>query len=302
MSEPLEELEHHRKNCRTGWYLGLAVSFVGVLLGGLMGFAAWEEGGSLFQNAGVLLVLLVVGGIGGAVVGFCLFYNRKYKSYNALYKDWVIRGVLADVFESLLYEPGKGLTREAIAGTGMVPMGNRFESDDYIRGLYRDVPLYQSDVTVRNVVRRGRNTREDTYFNGKWMIFELNLPEKELVHIRGKEFLGASKGSAVNLPKWKTGDPEFDREFLVFSNSEQAVQSLVSTRFMEGVRTLRQANGKRQLLICFYNGSLHVAIDSMNSSLDAPVFQAIDESVWDLARRDVRQITDFVDLLDLCRQ
>jgi hypothetical protein len=252
-------------------------------------------------SPGVVVVCILV--TFGFFVAFTL---PKHNAYKNQYKREVVETILKRTFDNLYFEPKKGLSRDVIAGTGMMMMGNRYSSNDYISGRYKNTGFAQSDVCIQHVTRRGKNTHTTTYFRGRWMIFDFNKNFAADLLVRENGFYytkqkgGWFSPEEERMERLKLEDEQFNREFDVFAQNEHEAYYILTPHIMESIRDLNaKISGK--LVLCFVASKLHVGVHNNKDAFEPPIFRTIDETLFAEIENDIKVITSFIDELNLDR-
>lgn len=230
---------------------------------------------------------------------------RKRKKFILAFKDTFVKSSLEKVYTDLEYKPEEGISRDVIASTGMMYMGDIYHSDDYIKGRYKNILVEQADVHIEEEsTDSDGDTTYYTLFKGKWMIFEFNKTFKANIQVREKGFNNAKIISlfAKKEEKYKKVEMEdqaFNKEFKVFAQDEHDAFYILTPQLMDKIRALNEkVNGK--LLLCFVDNKLHVGLHNNKDDFEPRIMKSINEE--DITKQIVEQIkivTDFVDDLDL---
>ena len=253
-----------------------------------------------------LLFFFLVPGI----IVSALLMKKPRQRYRAAFKQAYVRRALQSVFTDLYYDPERGISYDTIAATRMMNMGDRFRSEDYISGRYKDIPFEQSDVHIeeerQSTDSEGHTTTEYvTIFRGRWMIFDFNKEFKANVQIAQKGFPNAKRkrffGKKEELFKPVEMESEiFNKQFRVFAQNEHDAFYIITPSFMERVQSLTARN-KGKLLFCFVGNRLHIAIhDNKDSFEPGSIFKRPDEEkLTQKLRVEIGVITQFIDELSL---
>lgn len=230
----------------------------------------------------------------------------KHKAYVKSFKHEIVEAVLKKTFDNLYFEPKKGISRDVIRSTGMMMMGNRYESNDYISGRYKNIGFAQSDVCIQNVTSDGEHTHTTTYFKGRWMIFDFNKNFAADMLVREKGFNYAKKKGGwfsleeERMKKMELEDAQFNKEFDVYAQNEHEAYYILTPHIMESIRDLNaKISGK--LILCFVANKLHVGVHNNRDAFEPPLFRSIDGTVFAEIENDIKVITSFVDELNLDR-
>lgn len=224
-------------------------------------------------------------------------FNKEFK------KIFVLRS-LQHHFDYLVYKPEKGFTEESINRIGMLDTGDRFHSNDYISGKYKDINFEQSDIHIEE-----RHEEEDedgnkkvvweTIFKGRFMIFDFNKKFKSNVQVVSSWFDARSFPWGKKFLRVKMEDAEFNNMFSIYSETEHDAFYILTPHFMEKIKNIYKEL-KCGIMFGFIDNRLYVAIDNHNDSFEYSIFKKIDEEeIEKNILKDIKLITDFVDELDL---
>lgn len=237
-----------------------------------------------------------------------LFTAKQKREYILKFKKYFVQSALKTVFTDLTYHPEQGMPRDVIASTKMMYMGDRYTSNDYISGRYKDIGFRQADVHIeeeRESTDSDGNTTTYwvTIFRGRWMIFDFNKTFKADLQVCQK-FFGNNKisnwGNDTKFEKVKLESVDFNKRFNVYAQSDHEAFYLLTPQIMEKIIKLDDMNQGR-LLLCFIDNKLHIGLyDGKDSFEHAPIFKQInEEQVRSNISNDIKQITMFIDELDL---
>lgn len=284
MDEKLTLLENKRKKAMLFsilMFIPFAVAFIAAII---------TIFGDSFGN--IIIIILAV-----SMIIFLLFGGLSYKYYNEYkkyYKQNFVKLALEGMFDDLIYEPTKSISKSEIEATHIIRRGNKFSGDDYISASYHGVPFVHSDITIQQVTSNGKNTTTTTYFKGKWMAFDFNKAFSEYVIIVEK------KGGAIidkkTNNKVEMESIEFNNKFKVYATDDHTAFYLITPQFLTSLEKLRD-NTNGQLILAFINGKLHIALHTNKNSLEPKLFVKVDTKVINSIRDELKVITDFLDAL-----
>ena len=197
---------------------------------------------------------------------------------------------------------------QTIASTKMMYMGDRYHSNDFISGKYKNIDFSQADVHIEEErERRDSDGNTETYyvtlFRGRWMIFDFNKTFKADLQVCQKGFGNNKAGGLFSkdvFHKVKMESSDFNKAFNIYAQSEHEAFYILTPALMEKIMKLDQMNSGK-LLLCFINNRLHIGLyDGKDSFEHAPIWKKIDpEQTKSKIAADINQITMFVDELDL---
>lgn len=289
-----EELEGLRLELRNAYIIAIVVIVVLLLISILF-----------IKSMFISMVIIILG-----IVITMLITSKKRQKYQKGFKDYFVLSSLNQYFEELTYKPEQGMPYETIANTKMMNMGDRYRSNDYMAGKYKNIYFEQADVHIEeeheSTDSDGHTTTSYvTIFKGRWMIFDFNKSFKANVQVSQKGF-GNSKiqlhfGKKDQLyQKVSMESEEFNKRFKVYAQNEHDAFYILTPSLMERIERLDD-NNKGKLLLCFIENKLHIGLYDGKDSFEAgSVFKAIDEEkVREEIEKDIKTITQFVDELNL---
>lgn len=245
-------------------------------------------GGPLFF-IGIIISLISAGTIGS-----------KFK---LLYKEMICREVVEKLFDVEEYIPKKGFDATFVKETHFIPNGNRYSSDDYIRGSYKGCEFERSDVHMQNVSSNGKTTTTVTYFQGSWTIFTLPKKIATYMLIREKEFLSGGRPGGIfsSIPyteKVKFEDIDFNNRFEVYAEDQHDAFYLITPVFMEKIKELEYMEDGR-LIIGIKDEKVHVLFDNRCNAMEPSVWREVSEEDFKTVENEMRKIIRIMDILGL---
>lgn len=287
----VEEVEELRKKAKDSIVRTLLIS-VGI------GFAL----AIIFKGPATIFYALVIGGIVSVVK-----VQKPKQEFIRAFKNTFVLKSLQSVFTDLVYEPEKGLDESIIRNTQMMNMGDRYSSNDFVSGKYKNINVVQADVHIEE---EHESTDSDghtsttwvTIFRGKWMIFDFNKTFKANIQVSQKNF-GNSKiknwGQKVKYKKVMMEDQAFNNQFKTFAQDEHDAFYVLTPSLMEKIKEL-SGNIQGKLLFCFIDNKLHIGLQNGKDSFEHSIFTEInEEKVTNEISQDIKIITNFVDELSL---
>lgn len=236
-----------------------------------------------------------------------ILLGKQINEFNNGFKNKYVLSSLYKIFTDLNYFPDKGLHYSVIANTRMMDMGDRYSSNDYFEGKYKNVNVRQADVHIEEEQETtdsegNTTTTWVTIFKGKWMIFDFNKSFTANVQVSQKGF-GNSRvnnwGEKNKYKKVEMEDVEFNKMFRIYAQNEHDAFYILTPSLMEKIKKLANSvDGK--LLMCFIDNELHIGLYNYKDSFEYNVYKKIDEEkINDDISKDIKVITDFIDELNL---
>jgi len=237
----------------------------------------------------VPIVLLVIAYIGapkmGAMAGSmlaglmfvaagCMFYasgrmSKINRQYQELYKNAFVISVLNQTFMDVQVNWESGFTRQNIEQMGLLKLGNRFDSEDLIHGVYEGVAFDQADVTIENVTGSGKNRHTTTYFKGRVFVFDLQKSDIRSVGIRSKDFQYYGNLNGFHHEDVKLESESFNREFKVMAAYPVDAFYVLTPQTMECVTDLHRRAGN--VAMRYLGNKLYVAVNTTGNAFDGDI-------------------------------
>lgn len=254
-------------------------------------------------NVNIIFIPLFI--ILSVILGI-LLTSKLDKEYKYQYKKFFVESSLKKVFTDVFYLPSGSLDKRILDYTGMVDTGDKYLSNDYASGKYKNINFIQADVTIQERRERtdSNGNREVYYvniFKGKWMIFDFNKKFKSDIQIRQKNFPNARLNVYTKkFEKVELEDVAFNKKFNVYGISAHEVFYILTPHMIERIKELEEKIDGH-LLFCLIDSKLFIGINNNVDSFEpASVFLSLNEEKIDSKiNEQIKLITMFVDELEL---
>ena len=244
-----------------------------------------------------------------AIVLLAFITNPAHKRFVDAYKKNVVLNAFQKVFTNVSYDYEMGIPSQTIAQTHMMNMGDVYESNDYVKGKYKDINFEASDIHIQDrYTDSDGNTQYTTLFKGQWFIFDFNKTFKADLQVCQKSFNNARHGKGIfglfepkdeKFQKVELEDIDFNKKFNVFAQSPVEAFYVLTPNTMEKIKTLENQI-KGSLLFCFINNKLHVGIASNKDLFEVSPYKKVNiEQAEQSVLAEMNNITQFVDVLNL---
>ena len=264
------ERQRQAAKCRTAAIVCVVIALVGALL------VVGATGGRV--SYWIIAPLLLAGIIYTFVAG------GAKKAYADGFKTMVMPA-LVSAFGELHFTPNSGLGESEFNRANLFPSPDRYSSEDLITGRIGETSLRFSEVHAeeRRTTTDGKgNTRTHyvTIFRGLFFIADFNknfvgttyiVPEgisgslgrfgKSIQSLGGKM---AGRGQLVQLE-----DPEFERQFVVYSSDQTEARYILSSSLMRRYLALEGRFGG-EVSAAFLGGSLYLMVASGQNWFEPP--------------------------------
>ena len=251
-----------------------------------------------------IIFIEIIFGIAMMIIIKNIINGKDIKKFNKEYKNIYVLNFLKQNFENIIYKPEEGISKKEIKKYNTLNLGDKFTSNDYICGTYKNVKFEQSDIHIQE-----KDEEEDkdgnkiitweTTFEGRYMIFDFNKNFKSNVQVISNDFIKRSLPHIKNNKKVKLEDIEFNKMFKIYSEIEHDAFYILTPHFMEKIKKLYKELDA-PIKLTFMENKLHVAVNNGDDSFEYNVLNPInEEEIEQDIIKDIKLITDFVNELNL---
>ena len=254
---------------------------------------------------------IVLFGFLAGLVASTLFTKKESAAYHKAYKAYFVAQVMARTFTDVFYNHAYGLSPAKLAATGIINTGDRYSSNDYTKGKYKNVGVEQADVHIQKEYRDSEGkTHYSTIFRGRFMFFEFPKKFSFKVMLIGRD---RSNSYVAKIPRtgkkdckfseMETESNEFNRKFRIFAEDGFEMFYLLDPAMMTKLMEIYDAH-KGRVILGFMGNELMIAINDGKDYFEPPTSSKPIDKTQELEKNvsQVRLITDFVDKLDLDRK
>ena len=256
------------------------------------------------NNIGYYISLFIGVGVGFLLV-FVTDYCNRLEAFKKLFKSTFVEVPFREAFPPIIYDSEQGFDSEIINNTGMMRLGNRYYSNDYLQGFYKNVKFERADVKIQQHVSTGKSSYTITYFNGRWLIFEFNKEFHFDLQIIDKDFSNSQKKNSIFTGedeyrhRIKMEDIAFNETFLVYGQDDHEAFYILTPQFMEVLEDMYQ-NMDGAFMLGFVDNQLHVAINTEKDAMEPSIFSCIEDlPIETEVQREINAIMSLIDGLSL---
>jgi len=227
-------------------------------------------------NARDIMPVILFPLIGAAVIttGFSWFISKGYRSS---FKSLVIEKIVKFVDDQLQYQAEGCISKSEFNASKIFnTKPNRYKGDDLVRGKIGQTAIKFSELDAKYESGSGKNRTVVQIFKGLFFIadFNKNFRGRTVVLPDTAERLFGKLGQM--LQEWnisrddlvKLEDPEFEKEFAVYSSDQVEARYILSTSLMKRICDFKRKSG-RKIHLSFINSQVYAAI-SYNRNLFEP--------------------------------
>ena len=235
----------------------------------------------------------------GLFVALIVPWTKYYDPFRKSFKEELIAPLIRAYRDGMSYAPEGSVERDEFDDSGMFRERSltNFKGEDRVDGCIGATPFHFSEVDAENVTSSGSgsNKKRHTYpiFRGLFYVAEFNKDFNGTAYVlpdRAQRLLGSvgqmlQSGRSPYGELVKLEDPEFEREFVVYSSGQVEARYILSSAMMQQLHALKMRT-KKKLRIGFANSRLYVAIASGKNHFEPRLFREIQRSLfreyWDV--------------------
>lgn len=283
--DTMNDLEQRRKKIQFMTMMPLLLFF-----GLFLGYFAYAT-----SPIAPLIFFGTVAGIG--ILGY--YANKEKKEFKRIYKETFVVGAIKEILGDVTYEPLQGFSEGEVAGTGIIQMGNRFSSEDYIEGYWEGVHFRQSDVVVKRVVKSGKSTHTYIHFSGRLFEFDCSQSDNISTLLFSKNYQYPGRGLGMKYEKIQMENADFNKRFKIKAAREIDAFYILTPHMMECVDNILVK--AKSVGLHFTNNKLYLGINyggksAFDANMNKPLVYA-DELLK--VKADTKVIIDIVKTLKL---
>lgn len=251
-----------------------------------------------------IIFIEIIFGIAMMIIIKNIINGKDIKKFNKEYKNIYVLNFLKQNFKNIIYKPEEGISKKEIKKYNTLNLGDKFTSNDYICGTYKNVKFEQSDIHIQEKYEEedkdgNKIITWETIFEGRYMIFDFNKNFKSNVQVISNDFIKKSLPRIKNNKKVKLEDIEFNKMFKIYSEIEHDAFYILTPHFMEKIKKLYKELDA-PIKLTFMENKLHVAVNNGEDSFEYNVLNPInEEEIEQDIIKDIKLITDFVNELNL---
>ncbi len=262
----LEKLEKDRKN------LSHRIIMVGIFLTVIAGVAAYSLKG--FYEF-VLFAYIALGGIA---------YKFLLHDYTHEFKMSVIKPLVHSIDASLLYSSTTHISEYLFEASKLFSSPDKLSGNDYVKGQIDGINIQFSDLHAQKKHQnsKGKDTWS-TIFQGLFIVADFNkhfsgetivLPDS--AQSTFGELIGQwlQSNNAARDELVKMDDPEFEKEFVVYSNDQIEARYILSHALMKKLLDFKHKSA-HPVYISFVGTHIYMAISYDKDLFEPSVFRSL---------------------------
>lgn len=213
-----------------------------------------------------------------------ILYKSMTKDYTAEFKQGVIKPLIGEIGEKLIYSQDGYLSELIFERSTLFNKADKFSGNDLVRGEVDGVNIEFSDIHAQEKRKNSKGGSElITIFKGLFIVSEFNknfigktvvLPDSaqnSFGNVIGS-WLQSKNSSRDELVKMDS--VEFEKEFVVYSSDQIEARYILSHSLMEKFIQLKNRS-QRRVSISFVGSKIYIAISYDKDLFEPVVFSSL---------------------------
>lgn len=243
------------KRSRGRFFIFLPVA--ALIIAGALALLAWSaQFGIAFGVLGVL--------------GLWIWVHRPIGAYKSSVKAEIYPEIFKFFGDEFVYLEDGPLSVSSLKPSGIIPSYDNAHVEDYVRGSYKDVGLELTEAKLTETRGSGKNRHTVTVFRGIFVLFSANK------NFSGQTIVRKDSGRIGNWLRDKFNklenvaleDPEFEKQFEVYSDDQIEARYLLTPSFMERLLSLSRLFRGSGVQCSFYDNRLLLMIVSTHDRFE----------------------------------
>lgn len=209
------------------------------------------------------------------------YFKRDYRNE---FKEKIIKPLIKELDSNLNYSANLHIQKKDFSNSLLFEKPDKFNGNDFILGQIDSTKIQFSDVHAQKRYKDSKGkTKYLTLFQGLFIIADFNknfqgrtivLPD--FAQNTFGEFIGSwlqSKNQARE-ELVKMDNPDFEKEFVVYSNDQIEARYILSHSLMENLLKFKKKT-KHDISISFVQNNIHLAINYDKDLFEPTVFKSL---------------------------
>lgn len=262
----LEELENERKSLRRRTAItAFAYTIIMAMLTNTLDDA----------NGFIIFVYFALGTV---------IYKFMIRDYTHKFKMKIIKPLVHAIDNSLLYSSKTHISEYLFNRSDLFSEPDRISGNDYVKGKVDGINIQFSDIHAEKRKRSSKGkSRWSTIFQGLFIIADFNKSfdgQTVVLPDSAQSSFGDLIGNWLQSKNMardelvKMDDPEFEKEFVVYSTNQIEARYILSHSLMKKLLIFKHKS-KHPLHVSFTGNHIHMALDYDKDLFEPSVFRSL---------------------------
>lgn len=235
--------------------------------------------------------------------GIWWWITQPKRQYAKAYKADIMPQI-AKLFGDLFYDPDGKIAMEAMKPFKIIPNHTRYKSEDYFTGTYHDTLIRFAEIHLEERRQSGKNSRYVTVFKG--LAIMITLPQEKfaghtILKANGHALAQWFEEKSSGLKRADLVDPEFEKQFDVFTNDQVEARYLIHPVMIEKLKALRDSYEAKGVMAAYLKDTLLILMASNKNHFEPPDIKvpSTDHEELLAMKQEVGHVLSLVDELEM---
>jgi len=213
-----------------------------------------------------------------------IIYKFMVKDYTHEFKQNIIKPLVNAIDNNLLYTHKKYVSEHLFNYSDLFSTPDRINGNDFVKGKINDINIQFSDIHAQKRYRNSKGRESwSTIFQGLFIVAEFNknfTAQTVVLPDSAQSSFGNIIGNwlqSKNITRdelVKMDDPEFEKEFVVYSTNQIEARYILSHSLMKRLLMFKRKS-THPLHISFIGSNIHLAIESNKDMFEPSIFSSL---------------------------
>ncbi|NLK66115.1 MAG: DUF3137 domain-containing protein [Campylobacteraceae bacterium] len=233
------------------------------------------------------------------LIGYAVYKSNLTREFNYKFKNSVIRKIIQNINENLVYEPSLYMSLSDFNRTNIYKFPDTYSGNDLIYGKIKGVDIKFSDIysqeRVETVDEKGNtHVSYKTIFSGIFFIADFHKKFSSQTYVLSNKF-GFKFGSRAHMD-----NSEFEDEFRTYTDDQINARYILTPNLMEQILKTKELFNC-PLNIAFLDNQIYIYIEFNKDSFEPDIFQTLlgENSIVLKYKREISNLINLVEELNL---
>lgn len=234
--------------------------------------------------------------------GLYMWVTKPRRDYAKAYKKDILPKLAATL--GLTYDLKGKIPMSLLKPSRIVPRHDRYKSEDYFEGSYKDVALQFSEIKLQKKYRTKNGTRYRTIFKGLAILLEMDRKKfngHTILQQNQSKFIEWFKEKSSGMQRANMVDPQFEKLFDAYTTDQVEARYLIDPKIIEEIKGISAEYEGKKMLVAYYDKHVLLMIATkVNHFEPANIYVKATDPISILGmKHEIVQILSLIDKLDL---
>lgn len=247
------------------------------------------------NDGGAGVTIFVMGGL-------YMWVTKPKRDYAKAYKKDILPKLAATL--GLTYFIDRKIPMYEMKPSKIVPKHDKYKSEDYFEGTYKNVALKFSEINLKEK-RRGKNrSYHVSVFKGLAILLEMDRKKfngHTILQQNRSKFIEWFKEKSSGMERADLVDPEFEKLFDAYTTDQVEARYLIDPAIIEELKGIKSEYDGKKMLVAYFDSKVLVLVATKTNHFEPANIRikATDPISILNMKSEIVQILSLIDRLDL---